>query len=65
MSIVSTAFISLLTLIMITLKLAQVGLVASWSWWLVLAPIWIPWSVFGVFCAFAVLVLAVRKVWRR
>lgn len=35
-------FIPLLALITITLKLAQIGLVATWSWWLVLAPLWVP-----------------------
>ena len=35
-------FILLLALITITLKLAQIGLVATWSWWLVLAPLWVP-----------------------
>ena len=30
-----------LGLIFIALKLAQVGAVASWSWWWVLAPFWI------------------------
>lgn len=34
-------FIPLLALITITLKLAQIGLVATWSWWLVLAPLWV------------------------
>ena len=35
-------FFTVLTLIFITLKLC--GLI-DWSWWLVLAPIWISWSV--------------------
>ena len=30
-----------LTLIFVTLKLAQIGVVASWSWWWVLSPLWI------------------------
>lgn len=30
-----------LTLIFVTLKLAEIGVVASWSWWWVLSPLWI------------------------
>lgn len=32
-------------LIFMTLKLAEVGQVATWSWWWVTAPLWIPLSV--------------------
>lgn len=31
----------ILLLIFVTLKLAQVGIVANWDWWWVLSPIWI------------------------
>ncbi len=34
--------LSLVFLLFLTLKLAQIGLVATWSWWWVFAPIWIP-----------------------
>ena len=33
-----------LILAFIILKLAQVGMVAAWSWWWVLAPAWIPFA---------------------
>ena len=33
---------TLLFLIFLTLKLAEVGQVANWSWWWVTAPLWIP-----------------------
>ena len=29
--------------ILLVLKLTGVGMVATWSWWWVLAPIWGPW----------------------
>jgi hypothetical protein len=29
-------------LIFLTLKLAQIGQVANWSWWWVTSPLWIP-----------------------
>lgn len=35
-------FFGLLSLILIGLKLAEVGAVASWSWLWVLAPLWLP-----------------------
>lgn len=33
---------TLLFLIFLTLKLAEVGQVANWSWWWVTSPLWIP-----------------------
>jgi|TARA_B110000503_G_scaffold72583_1_gene112255 hypothetical protein len=33
---------TLLFLIFLTLKLAEVGQVATWSWWWVTSPLWIP-----------------------
>ena len=33
---------SLIFLIFLTLKLAEIGPVAKWSWWWVTAPLWIP-----------------------
>lgn len=35
-------FLSLLALIFIGLKLAGIGIVAQWSWWAVLSPLWGP-----------------------
>jgi hypothetical protein len=35
-------FLSILTLMLIYLKLAEIGTVATWSWYWVLSPIWIP-----------------------
>ncbi len=37
-----TGFLGLLALLFIALKLIGIEPVASWSWWWVLAPIWIP-----------------------
>jgi len=31
----------LLTIFFITLKMAEIGPVAHWSWWWVLSPVWI------------------------
>ena len=38
----SLGFGTLLFLIFLTLKLADVGVVATWSWWWVFSPILIP-----------------------
>lgn len=35
-------FMSLLLVLFIGLKLAGIGVVATWSWWWVLAPFWVP-----------------------
>ena len=35
-------FFGVIAIILVTLKLAEVGQVASWSWWFVLAPLYGP-----------------------
>lgn len=46
----STGFpiLGILGLIFVTLKLAGIGVVAAWSWWLVLLPFYIAIVVLGV-----------------
>lgn len=39
---------TILFLIFLTLKLAEVGPVAQWSWWWVTSPLWIPLALVGV-----------------
>ena len=42
--------LAILGLIFVTLKLAEIGVVATWSWWWVLSPFWIPLAiVLGIF----------------
>lgn len=54
-------FCGLLAIVFIALKLAGIGAVATWSWWWVLSPLWIPLAlvilvllaiavVIGIFC---------------
>lgn len=38
----SIGLLNLLGLIFVTLKLVGIGAVASWSWWVVLSPFWVP-----------------------
>ena len=48
----------ILGLIFVTLKLAEIGVVATWSWWWVLSPFWIPIAiVLGIFAIAFVAVL--------
>lgn len=42
---VSFPFLTILGLIFITLKLAGIGVVATWSWWAVLSPFWLPLTI--------------------
>ena len=38
-------FLGMLTILFIALKLTGV---IAWSWWWVLAPLWIPWAIMGI-----------------
>lgn len=54
---VSFPTLAILGLIFVTLKLAEIGAVATWSWWWVLSPFWLPFAiVLGIFALFAVVV---------
>lgn len=46
-------FLGLLCIVFIVLKLTNV---IAWSWWLVLAPMWIPLAV-GLACLIVILIL--------
>ena len=35
-------------LIFLTLKLAGIGVVATWSWWAITAPLWAPVVLFAI-----------------
>ena len=50
----SIGLLNLLGLIFVTLKLAGVGAVASWSWWAVLSPFWVPIAIAIVLILFIV-----------
>lgn len=56
---VSFPILGILGLIFVTLKLAEIGVVATWSWWWVLSPFWIPFAiVLGIFAVAGIAVLA-------
>lgn len=48
----SFPILGILGLIFVTLKLAEIGVVATWSWWAVLSPFWVPLAI--VLAIFAV-----------
>ena len=51
-------FFSMLTILFVGLKLGEVGVVATWSWWYVLGPLWMPWAVLlGILCFLGVFAL--------
>lgn len=46
-------------LILFTLKLAEIGAVATWSWWAVTAPLWAPIAAFVGFFGIIALVAGI------
>jgi hypothetical protein len=53
---------SVIFLIFLVLKLAEIGPVADWSWLWITAPLWIPLSVVIVFMA---VIAAIAVLWDR
>ena len=51
-------FCGLLTIVFIALKLAGIGAVATWSWWWVLSPLWIPFALVLVIAILAAICIA-------
>jgi hypothetical protein len=61
----SFPILGILGLIFVTLKLAEIGVVATWSWWWVLSPFWIPLAIgLGIF-AVVVVVLVVAAMFKK
>lgn len=54
-----------LGLIFIALKLAEVGQVATWSWWWVLSPFWIQGALLVVVLFVVAAVAILVKAWDR
>jgi len=50
---------TILFLIFLTLKLAGIGQVATWSWWWVTSPIWIPAALILIIALVVVIVKAI------
>ena len=57
----SFPILGILGLIFVTLKLAEIGVVATWSWWAVLSPFWVPLAiVLGIFAVVGVGVVVAK-----
>jgi hypothetical protein len=56
------SFGGLLAIVFITLKLADLTQVATWSWWWVLSPLWIPIAAALVIVALF-LIIHIVTVW--
>lgn len=48
--------LTILFLIFLTLKLANVGMVATWSWWWVTSPLWLPVTIVLTISALIIIV---------
>jgi hypothetical protein len=59
---VSFPLFGILGLIFVTLKLAEIGAVASWSWWLVLLPFYGPVALVLTLMLSALIVVGVATV---
>lgn len=60
----SFPILGILGLIFVTLKLAEIGVVATWSWWWVLSPFWIPLVIALGIVAIAGLVFLTPKLFK-
>jgi hypothetical protein len=49
-------------LIFLVLKLAGIGIVATWSWWWVTSPLWIPLVFVLLLIVGALLITAIAKI---
>lgn len=51
--------------IFLFLKLASIGIVATWSWWWVTSPLWIGLAIWAVLMVLAGAMAILFKVWTR
>jgi len=52
---------TIIFLIFLTLKLAEIGPVAHWSWLWVFSPLWIPLALIGVLAIIAFILMMFNK----
>jgi len=59
----------LVFIVFLSLKLAEVGSVAAWSWWWVLSPLWIPFvaaaAIYVIIVGIGTPVILIRGHFRR
>lgn len=56
---------TILFLIFLTLKLANLGMVANWSWWWVTSPLWLPVAAVLVILLAAAIVIAISSIFNK
>jgi hypothetical protein len=56
---------TILFLIFLTLKLAEVGPVAKWSWWWVTSPLWIPLIFVGTIALIAFVAIIIGYMFKK
>lgn len=59
------SLLGLVFIVFLTLKLAEIGTVATWSWWWVTAPLWGPLVFVLVIIAIAALIYGIVKLIKR
>lgn len=59
------SLLGLVFIVFLTLKLAEIGTVATWSWWWVTAPLWGPLVFVLVIIAIAALIYGMVKLIKR
>jgi hypothetical protein len=52
----------MLAVLFIGLKLGEVGVVATWSWWAVLAPLWVPFLILVVLLLLCAIAIGLIKI---
>lgn len=58
----SIGFLGMLAILFIGLKLGEVGIVARWSWWWVMSPLWLPLAILLVIAAIGGMLMFIVSV---
>lgn len=58
------SILGLLGIVLITLKLAEIGVVATWSWVWVLTPFWIGFAIMGFMLITAIIGITFISKWK-
>ncbi len=56
------ALMGLVFVVFVRLKLVGTGVVASWSWWWVTSPLWLPLTIIGAIVVIRAIVVIVRGI---
>ncbi len=56
------SLMGLVFVVLVRLKMAGTGVVASWSWWWVTSPLWLPFTIIGGVAVIRFIVVMVRGI---